>query len=104
MSSIDPNRNMVCAAVDLPRLGTIYSEVKGPPERVVEMGFTSDHCTEVRFTNFFSSGFITAIVVNALERRLAKHISVHCTLYLSGLLYNNKPDLTNFYEIGQVIT
>ena len=38
MSSIDPNRNMVCAAVDLPRLGTIYSEVKGPPERVVERG------------------------------------------------------------------
>ena len=38
MSSIDPNRNMVCAAVALPRLGTIYSEVKGPPERIVEMG------------------------------------------------------------------
>ena len=28
---------MVCAVVALPRLGTIYSEVKGLPERVVEM-------------------------------------------------------------------
>ena len=34
------------------------------------------HCTEVRFTSFFSGGFITAIVVNPPERRLAKHISV----------------------------
>ena len=78
MSSIDPNRNMVCAAVDLPRLGTLYSEVKGPPERGVEMGSTSDHCTEVRFASFFSGGFITAIVVNPSERRLAKCTSVQC--------------------------
>ena len=32
-------------------------------------------CTEVCFTSFFSGGFITAIVVNTLERRLAKRIS-----------------------------
>ena len=37
------------------------------------------HCTEVRFTNLFSGGFITAIVVNPPERKLAKRTSVHCT-------------------------
>ena len=26
------------------------------------------HCTEVRFSSFFSGGFITAIVVNPLKR------------------------------------
>ena len=36
------------------------------------------HCTEVRFASFFSGGFITAIVVNSPERKLAKHNSVHC--------------------------
>ena len=33
--------------------------------------------TEVRFANFFSGGFIAAIVVNPAERRLAKRTSVH---------------------------
>ena len=37
------------------------------------------HCTEVRFAGFFSGGFITAIVVNPPERKLAKRISVYCT-------------------------
>ena len=36
------------------------------------------HCTEVCFASFFSGGFITAIVVNPPERKLAKHTSVHC--------------------------
>ena len=35
------------------------------------------HCTEVPFASFFSGGFITAIVVNPPERRLAKRTSVH---------------------------
>ena len=35
------------------------------------------HRTEVRFSSFFSSGFITAIVVNTPERKLAKRTSVH---------------------------
>ena len=34
------------------------------------------HCKEVRFANFLSSGFITAIVVNPPERKLAKRTSV----------------------------
>ena len=38
-----------------------------------------DHCTEVRFSSFFSGGFITAIVVNPPERKLAKCTSVHCS-------------------------
>ena len=33
-------------------------------------------CREVRFAIFFSGGFITAIVVNPLERKLAKLASV----------------------------
>ena len=36
-----------------------------------------NQCTEVRFASFLSSGFITAIVVNPPERKLAKHTSVH---------------------------
>ena len=35
------------------------------------------HCTDVRFASFFSGGFITAIVENPPERRLAKRTSVH---------------------------
>ena len=34
--------------------------------------------SEVRFASIFSSGFITAIVVNPQERKLAKGTSVHC--------------------------
>jgi hypothetical protein len=32
----------------------------------------------VRFANFFSGGFITAIVVNPPERKLTKRTSVQC--------------------------
>ena len=37
--------------------------------------------TEVRFSSFFSGGFITAIVVNPPERKLAKRTSVQCMHY-----------------------
>ena len=37
------------------------------------------NCTEVRFASFLSGGFITAIVVNPPERKLAKRTSVNCT-------------------------
>jgi hypothetical protein len=33
---------------------------------------------EISFASFFSGGFITAIVVNPLERKLAKRTSVLC--------------------------
>ena len=33
-------------------------------------------CTKVRFSHLFSCGFITAIVANPPERKLAKHTSV----------------------------
>ena len=36
----------------------------------------TNHRTEVHFSIFFSGGFITAIVVNPPERKLAKHTSV----------------------------
>ena len=39
---------------------------------------SSLNCTDVRFTSFLSSKFITAIVVNSLERKLAKQTSVNC--------------------------
>ena len=38
------------------------------------------HCTEVRFTSFLSGGFITSIVVNRPERKLAKRTSVQCVM------------------------
>ena len=38
-------------------------------------------CTEVRFSSLFSGGFITAIVVNPPERKLAKRTSVHCQIF-----------------------
>ena len=34
----------------------------------------------MRFASFLSGGFITAIVVNPPERKLAKRTSVHCAL------------------------
>ena len=39
---------------------------------------TSSHCTEVRFSSLLSGGFITAIVVNPMESKLAKCTSVQC--------------------------
>ena len=36
------------------------------------------HCTEVRFASFLSGGFTTMAVINPLENKLAKRISVHC--------------------------
>ena len=39
--------------------------------------WTSLHYIEVRFSSFFSGGFITATVVNPPERKLAKRTSVH---------------------------
>ena len=41
------------------------------------------HCTEVHFASFLSGGFITAIVVNPPERKLAKRISVHCLWFVT---------------------
>ena len=35
-------------------------------------------CSEVHFTSFVSGGFITTIVVNPPERKLAKGTFVHC--------------------------
>jgi hypothetical protein len=40
------------------------------------LSFTT-HCKEVRFASFLSGGFITAIVVNPPEMKLAKSICVH---------------------------
>ena len=42
------------------------------------------NCTEVRFAIFFSGGFITAIVVNPPERKLAKRTYMHWVSYLVG--------------------
>ena len=38
----------------------------------------SEHFTEVRFASFLSSGFTTMAVINPMEKRLAKRISVDC--------------------------
>ena len=45
-------------------------------------------CTNVRFASFLSGGFITAIVVNPPERKLATRTSVQCvSCYESGYVY-----------------
>ena len=41
--------------------------------------------TEVLFASFFPVGFITAIVINPPERRLAKRTSVQCTVLFQEL-------------------
>ena len=41
--------------------------------------------TEVRFASLLSGGFITAIVANPQERKLAKRTSVQCSLPKSVL-------------------
>jgi len=41
--------------------------------------------TEVQFASLFSGGFITAIVVNPPERKLAKHTPVQCVKAISGI-------------------
>ena len=38
------------------------------------------HYTEMRFVNFFSGGFINAIIINPPERKLEKRTSVHCVV------------------------
>ena len=43
-------------------------------------------CTEVRFASFLSGGFITAIVVNSLERKLANRTSVQCSDFQNNLI------------------
>ena len=42
-------------------------------------------CTVVRFSRFFPGGFITAIVVNPPEMKLAKRTSVHCVPSQNGI-------------------
>ena len=44
-------------------------------------GVLAYQCTEVRFASLLSGGFITAIVVNPPERKLAKRTSVHCMFH-----------------------
>ena len=43
----------------------------------------SGQYTEVHFASFLFSEFITAIVVNPLERKLARHTSVKCNVFFS---------------------
>ena len=43
----------------------------------IEIFWTID-CTEVRFASFLSGGFTTMAVINPLERKLVKRISVYC--------------------------
>ena len=46
---------------------------------------TDTQCTKVRFVSLLSGGFITAIVVNPPERKLAKHTSVNLCGFDPGL-------------------
>ena len=50
----------------------------------------------MRFASFLSGGFITAIVVNPPERKLAKRTSVHCA---TGLFLNRGSDVIFFSNV-----
>ena len=54
------------------------------------------HCTEVRFASLLSGGFITAIVVNPPERKLAKRTFLHW-LKCSGIVF------AAFFKISHII-
>ena len=47
-------------------------------------------CTEVHFASFLSGRFITAIVVNPPEKKLAKHTSMQCTAMWCHIDKNHK--------------
>ena len=47
------------------------------------------HCTEVRFSGFFSVGFITAVVVDPQERKMAKRTSVRCFKSHTYMIYDS---------------
>ena len=49
----------------------------------------TQRCTEVRFANFLSGGFITVIVVNPPEEKLKKRTSVRCFKSLLDLGWHN---------------
>jgi hypothetical protein len=52
--------------------------------------FGLTHYTEVCFVSFISSGFITAIVVNSPEKKLAKRTSVHFYISINKVLNVSK--------------
>ena len=68
-------------------------------------------CTEVRFASFLFGGFITAIVVNPPEKKLAKCTYVQCSgsVVLVALVpparKHNRPleTLTEGHWVGQVL-
>ena len=47
-------------------------KINVPFERILH------HCTGMRFASFLAGGFITAIAVNPMERKLDKRTSMHC--------------------------
>ena len=49
------------------------------------------HCTEVLFASFLLGGFITAIVVNLSEKKLAKRTYVHCIICSTQPEYQSYP-------------
>ena len=66
----------------------------------LHLTFDCMYCTEVLFASFFSGGFITAIVVNPLERKLAKCTSVYCSQKL-GEDFAKFCGLLRIYELYQ---
>ena len=56
--------------------------------------------TEVCFASFLSGGFITAIVVNLPERKLAKRTSVRCFVTKIVLTYCTEVRFSSFFSGG----
>ena len=63
---------------------------------VATLNCTKLYCTEVCFASFLSSGFITDIVVNTLEMKLAKRTSVY---YTANILIAKNTIICLFYVL-----
>ena len=55
---------------------------QSPSNNVCSAEKYAKRCTEVRFASFLSGAFITAIVVNSPERKLAKRTSVQLVVHV----------------------
>ena len=58
--------------------------------------------TEVCFASFLSGGFITAIVVNLPERKLAKRTSVRCFVTKIVLTYYEKKKCVSVQDLTAI--
>ena len=84
--------------IDVKQCSFVKSEVVVSNQDLHFLKKHFDHCTEVRFSSFFSGGFTTITVINPPERKLAKRTSVQWsgTYYFFATWYN-KPAIAAYF-------